>query len=84
VRQGDETDAQQLMYRGKGAVWNQRYTNAKTRRDLISQMISRINKKFSFASPPVPIAFSLRRGYDCVNREDLTPPADGTSPGFDR
>jgi hypothetical protein len=80
----DETDAQQLMYKGKGAVWNQRYSNVKPKRDLIAKLISRVNEKFAEATPRVPIVFALRRGYDCIDREDLAPDPQDAPPGFPR
>jgi hypothetical protein len=76
----DETELQQLMYKGKGAVWNQRYSNVKPKRDAIAKLVSRINNKLADAVPRVPILFSLRRGYDCVGREDLTAAPGGASP----
>ncbi len=74
-----EVDVYRLMHPKNGLLWKERYLNAKSARDKISQFISRLNTKLLDAKPPLGISFSLRRDADSISRTDpANAPADSS------
>jgi hypothetical protein len=63
-----DTDVSVLMHTGNGAVWKEPYT--KSKRNKISQMLTRLNTKLLDASPPLRIVFALKRGMSVVSRSE--------------
>lgn len=68
-----EIDVCMLMHQKTGTVWKERYMHSQSQRDKISQYLSRLNKQFLAARPPLDIEFSLRRGADFVSRTEPCP-----------
>lgn len=67
-----ETDIGALMHSGHAAIWHEPYT--KSKRNKISQFLTRVNAKLLSASPPLRVTFTLRRGMTFVSRVDGPPP----------
>lgn len=69
----DETPIDVLMRPRTGVVWKHRYTRG--RRDLISQLVTRVNLALTHATPRVGFTFHLAHGADVVQRRWTPAPA---------
>jgi hypothetical protein len=65
-----DIDVHRLMHVKDGLLWKERYLNAKSARDKISQFLSRLNTKLTSANPPLGCSFSLLRNANFVSRSD--------------
>lgn len=65
-----ETDIGALMHGVTGAVWREGYS--RTKRNRISQLLTRVGNKLLAASPPLRVKFVLLRGMSHISRLDFS------------
>jgi len=73
----DETPIEVLMRPHTGVVWKHRYTHE--RRDLISQLVRRVNLALTRATPRVGFTFHLAHGANIIQRRWAQAPAPLTT-----
>ena len=66
-----EIPIEHLMFKGKNAVWNDRYIRRDDKRNKVSRLLTALNKRLLDAEPPCRIQFHLEKHSDLVTREEL-------------